>query len=266
MSLLSTIPAVMRARGFYLYTQDGTRIVDLWQDGGQAILGHKPPHVLREMKSGVERALLAPFPHPAQRRFLKALESLFPAKAFRLYQHKSVMFQALQKAGYPREGGIVDPAFASHAEASCALWRPFVEPSSAPVLLPVLPWSWAPSVLVLDPQLDFPAASDLLSPALLAGATRAVYDLIAAQKAGRTVSPLLQKSIRNGLWEMRGIYVYAQSSQKHCALPEYEALFRRFLAAGFLLPPDPSLPIIIPESLSGGEEAHLMQVFKKNSP
>ncbi|MDR2149269.1 MAG: hypothetical protein LBO67_00280 [Spirochaetaceae bacterium] len=265
MSLLSIIPAIARARGFYLYTQNGSRIVDLWQDGGRAILGHKPPQVLRAMKKSAERALFAPFPHPARERFLKALQSLFPGKAFRLYQHKSILHSALQKAGYQTESAIADPAFAPCSESSCTLWRPFVDSSYAPVLVPVLPWSWAPSVLVLEPQIDFPPESENLSPALLAGATRALYNLSAALKVGRTVSPALQKTIRNSSWEIRGIYVHAPSFQRSGAVLEYEALFQRFLAAGFLLPPEPSLPLILPEKLSHGEEAQVIQLFKRNS-
>ncbi|MDR2784383.1 MAG: hypothetical protein LBB83_00550, partial [Treponema sp.] len=69
---LRLIPAIRRARGFRLYTADGRRIVDLWQYGGRAVLGHTPPAVLREMKNTAERGLFVPFPGPQERRFLKA--------------------------------------------------------------------------------------------------------------------------------------------------------------------------------------------------
>jgi hypothetical protein len=53
---------------------------------------------------------------------------------------------------------------------------------------------------------------------------------------------------------LRGPYlVFSEAAD-----PEsYERLFRRFLACGFLLPPDPSLPAIIPAELSEGEEKAL---------
>ena len=258
MSLLYTIPSIVRARGFYLYTKTGKRIVDLWQDGGKAILGHKPPGLLRELKNSSERALFAPFPHTAQERFFKALLQLFPAKAFRVYQHKSVMYSALQRAGFQTENGITDPALSPCQQSPCTLWRPFIKIDDAPILVPILPWSWSPQVLVVDPHLDFPLESDIISTALLSGATRAVHNLVAALKAKRSVSPLLQESMQNTLWNLKGIYV-------HIRRPEscYEALFRLFFEAGFLIPPDPLTPLILPESLSKGEEAHLAQLFKK---
>ncbi|MDR1129249.1 MAG: hypothetical protein LBL20_08050, partial [Treponema sp.] len=78
------IPAISRARDFRLYTPDGRRLVDLWQYGGRAILGHTPPSVLREMKNTAERGLFAPLPGPQERRFLKALSALLPGYLFRV--------------------------------------------------------------------------------------------------------------------------------------------------------------------------------------
>ena len=84
-SLLREIPAVLRARDFRLYTDGGKRLVDLWQNGGAAILGHTPPSLLRELKNTASRGLYAPFPHFLEGRFLKALSSIFPGRDFRLY-------------------------------------------------------------------------------------------------------------------------------------------------------------------------------------
>ena len=55
-SLLRTVPHVLRDRGWRLYTQQG-RLIDLWQYGGRAILGHNPPGMLRAIKNNAERGL-----------------------------------------------------------------------------------------------------------------------------------------------------------------------------------------------------------------
>jgi glutamate-1-semialdehyde aminotransferase len=62
------IPPINRARDYRLYTQDGRRLVDLWQYGGRAVLGHNPPGVLRELKNSAERGLFVPLPHPRDKR------------------------------------------------------------------------------------------------------------------------------------------------------------------------------------------------------
>ena len=61
-ALLRLVPAVLRARNFRLYTAGGRRLVDLWLNGGAAVLGHTPPALLRELKNTASRGLYAPFP------------------------------------------------------------------------------------------------------------------------------------------------------------------------------------------------------------
>jgi hypothetical protein len=129
--LLRLLSKVLRARDFHLYLENGKRLTDLWLSGGRAILGHKPPKVLRELKNAGERGLFSALPHPMERRFIKALEQLFPGRSFRLYMDSESLFKAL-------------------GEADFSLWRPFLTAENAPILLPVLPWPLAPLVLVLE--------------------------------------------------------------------------------------------------------------------
>ena len=42
---------------------------------------------------------------------------------------------------------------------------------------------------------------------------------------------------------------------------KYEALFRRFLEGGFLIPPSKAEPLILPFTMSDGEEAKLAQLL-----
>ncbi|MDR0642588.1 MAG: hypothetical protein LBG07_09025, partial [Treponema sp.] len=43
----------------------------------------------------------------------------------------------------------------------------------------------------------------------------------------------------------------------------WEELYRRFLDGGFLIPPGPGAPLILPGSLSPGEEAKLAALLGK---
>jgi hypothetical protein len=257
-SLLRLAPKVLRARDFRLYTEGGGRLVDLWQNNGAAILGHTPPALLRELKNTASRGLYAPFPHFLEGRFVRALSRLFPGRTFRLYASAPAALETLLKDG------------------TAALWRPFLEPAAPlatplaapedapPALVPVLPGiqSWRNGlpqvlcVLALAPGFDAPLPpGDFLSPVLLAVAARGIYDLIAAApERARPVFPRVMKALKNSPWVLRGVYLTLRETPG----PEtWAALFRRFLDAGFLLPPVPAQPAILPGVLSPGEETKL---------
>ena len=264
-SLLRLAPTVLRARDFRLYTRDGRRLVDLWQNGGGAILGHTPPSLLREIKNTASRGLYAPFPHFLEGRFIKALSRIFPGRVFRIY---AAPVHYLENS--------------SHMEAQrVALWRPFVDsavplavPDTHPVLIPVVPGihGWRGGlplglcVLAIDP--DFEGITtlppgDFLPPVLLAAATRGLYDLIAAAcHRAKPVYHRIEKALKDSPWQRRGIYLTLRDSPSQ---DEWAALFGQFLKAGFLLPPVSYQPVILPGILSPGEEAKLAEMVEINT-
>jgi hypothetical protein len=230
--------------------ENGKRLTDLWLAGGRAILGHKPPRVLRELKNAAERGLFAPLPHPMERRFLKALAELFPGRSFRLYMSEASLQYAILDAG------LAGPV---------PLWRPFqtaLHNPQAPVpdtfFMPVLPWPLGPEVLVLDKDMDASfSPGEIIPPALLAPATRILYDLAAKiRKPNRQRYCKIEKVFagQNSLWQLRGIYLAVDPEMDK---EKYAALFRLFLEGGFLIPPTPQEPAILPGTMSAGEEAKL---------
>jgi hypothetical protein len=263
-SLLNQIPTVLRARGFRLYTNSG-RLIDLWQNGGAAVLGHTPPNLLHEMKNTASRGLYAPFPHFTEDRFIKALSKLFPGYTFRLYAAPPPELASLFNCG------------------AAVLWRPYINAESpftvedTPILVPVLPCihTWRnnlPTGLCVtaaqtknaeeNPFEQLPA-SDILSPVLLAMAARGIYDLLAYPQRGKPVLPRTAKALKDSKnWQRRGIYLYLNKKPS----PEtWSGLFRQFLEAGFLLPPVPSHPVILPGELSPGEDAKLANILSANT-
>ena len=282
--LLELIPKVLRARDFHLYLENGKRLTDLWLDGGRAVLGHKPPRVMLELKNAAERGLFSPLPHPIERRLLKALEALFPGRTFRLYTDSGSLCHALAQAGMPLDAILPDPAYPEGGVADngarVSLWRPFIElpsavsePDAMPILIPVLPWPLGPEVLVLSKSMEASfSIGDLIPPVLLAPAARALYNLVAALKApgqgraryhkietifGKRNSGALNESEK--LWRRKGIYLTVKPDMES---EKYAALFRRFLEGGFLIPPSPAEPAILPASMSPGEEAKLAELLK----
>ena len=262
-SLLNKVPTVLRARGYRLYTAGASakngRLVDLWLNGGAAILGHTPPNVLREIKNTASRGLYAPFPHFLEGRYIKALSKLFPGYSFRLYSAPPAELETLVKNG------------------TAGLWRPFlnekvpflIEENSPQILIPVLPGiqGWRGNLplglCVLaaqsEDQLSALPAGDILSPVLLAAAARGIYDLIAAHDRAKLPFPRIFKALKsseNSLWHRQGIYL---TPNEKIESPEWETLFTKFLDAGFLIPPTPSQPLILPAEMSDGEERYLVQ-------
>jgi hypothetical protein len=265
-NLFRLVPRVLRARRWRLYTEGGRRLADLWQYGGRALLGHNPPGMLRAIKNEASRGLFAPFPHFTEGRLLKALAALFgagggaaaaapalfaaapavPPLAFRLYADEASLRQAEPLA------------------AQAGLWRPFLEIPSGTAFVPVLPFPFpgAPAVLAFDPAAEsaLPPPPPPLPPAALAAAARCVWDLIAA--AGERSAPHFPRLgrilARSSFWRRNGIYLTPVSG----ALSP--ALFRRFLEGGFLLPPVPGCPVILPGELSPGEEAKLAALLQES--
>jgi len=256
-SLLKTVPAVLRARGFRLYTQNGKRLIDLWLNGGAAVLGHTPPNLLRELKNTASRGLYTPLPHFTESRFLKALSKLLPGRIFRLYAAPPQELAELFKTG------------------TASLWRPFTDPASPflvtknapPLLVPVLPGiqTWRDEmplglcVIASESELAQLPAGDILSPVLLSVAARGAYDILASPERAKPNLPRVNKSLHsNKTWQRRGIYL---NLKENCAPETWAALFNKFLEAGFLLPPTSAYPLILPGELSAGEDAKLAAVL-----
>lgn len=265
-TLLRLVPPILRSREFRLYTQDGRRLVDLWQHGGTAILGRSSGGLLRVLKNSAQRGLFTPFPHPQEGRFLKALSALLPGMDFRLYRSDTTLRYAFDTEDFP------DPALFPDMPLppTPILWRPFLDSIISPdrPLIPVLPLPWpAPlRVLALPPALRETTAgipaSQIISPVTLAAATRGVYDLIAATPArGQVIYPRIEEALAEKKWLRRGIYLYCGLDLEDEA---YAGIFTRFLEQGFLLPPGRDDPFILPGILSPGEETKLSGLLREN--
>jgi hypothetical protein len=253
-SVNNNLPRIARARGWRLYTAEGRRLVDLWQCGGKAALGHKGRNnALRAFKNATERGLLAPFPSVYAERLLGSLRELFPGWELRMYRDRLSCAAALAARGL--------------CAAKLPRWRPFFDAASPfalalsfegeppTVFSPVLPFPLSPEILALGKNAagDFPA-SDLVSPAILAGTLRALDDMLASPERAACGAGLADAAASS--WRRRGIYLFFMGDEA-----AYEAQYRRFLEAGYLLPPDTSDPAILPGELSAGEEAKLARLL-----
>ncbi|MCL2092923.1 MAG: hypothetical protein FWH12_01900 [Treponema sp.] len=243
--LLRLLPPVLRARGYRLYLEGGRRLVDLYLQGGRAILGHKAPGFLLELKNAGERGLFSGLPHPLEGRLLRALALIFPQRSFRLYQDRDSLERALDSLGCKTED--IPP------------WRPLSgEPQlvSSSLLLPVLPLPLGPEVLVLTREQDeLLPPGDLIPPVILAPGARAIHQLIRFMKEAKAPRLSLGKSSFEG----RGIYLRVKSELGE---EGYRDLFKKFLEGGYLIPPVKEEPLIIPPELSKGEWVKLRSLVE----
>ena len=259
--LLSLVPPVLRARGWRLYTGKG-RLIDLWQYGGRALLGHNPTGLLRAIKNTAERSLYAPYPHFTETQFTKALSALLPGFSFLVYESEAFLYKALHDAGL----------YNAH-EKTVVVWRPFLgahNQAELPFLIPVLPCPFpgTPAVLAYNPEKESTIPeklppSHMISPVALSAATRCIYDLLANPTRGNPHFPKVNKAIKKStVWKRENIYLYYSPARKDEETgTSYAAVFGHFLEAGFLLPPSAEEPAILPGELSPGEEVKLSNLI-----
>jgi len=136
------MPLIRRARGYRLYDHRGRRYLDLWQNGGRSLLGHRPAGQTTLLKNLLSKGLAADLPSPYTGRLERALAALLPAHG----QARVVASPeaALRLAGLylgreVRGAEVADPALSEGPrEAEVAWWRPGLEDSEcrAAVLIP----------------------------------------------------------------------------------------------------------------------------------
>jgi hypothetical protein len=221
-------------------------------------------HLLKDVLS---RGLLADLPSVQTRLLERALAAALPeyrwsrivateASALRLASRYLGREIAPEEVHDP----ALDPPPAGSSAPEVARWRPLLAvPAGARAVLPVLPFAaaGAPAAVCFaaEPPDDFPA-SEPVSPVLLAGAARCLYDLRRYQ-----LPDWYREDLLGGArgWRQRGIYLRAEFGAER-----YEEVFTRFLESGVLLNPCYPGPSILPAEASPGEAAKMMQLFLEN--
>ncbi len=285
------LPEIRRARDYHLYDTHGRRYLDLYQNGGRAILSHRPKGLAKRLKGAVDQGLWGAYPSVYTRRLEMVLQKLLPA-------HPEVRLYATAERAVAAAGGaVVDPALGagSGEEAKApgravggpraAWWRPFLPAADAELLLPVLPFpaSFAPQPVCAVRPGVLPD-SDVVSPVPLSGLVQAAH-LVAATVAEEgaaapgspgavggaagapdawgpvpdaAVYPITLFDERDlTLWHRRGPYL-----QLRCTGERFPGVFAAFLDAGIIINPDFPGPSILPQWCSRGEFEKFVKVSR----
>lgn len=174
---------IRRAKGFHLYTEDNRRYVDLFCQGGGAVLGHRMGGAVSAMKNVLEKGGMADFGTLQRDRLTKALNTWYPWGAWQWVKDEATARSFLGEA-FPSalrllpsgngflyflkpDGSVVEIRLPAPADDSAA--PPAASPaddSAAPAPAPAA----APAGSVASaPAGPVAAADDSASPAAPAG-------------------------------------------------------------------------------------------------
>ena len=262
--LLKELPVIRRARDFHLYDNGGRRFLDLYLNGGGAILGHRPEKFSLELKNTLSRGVYAQYPSHEEKKLYKAAQALWGSLFPRIRYYRSsteVIYLFIKEGIMVNSGDIADPAMGEKGPVS--LWRPWaVLPEDALYVFPVLPVPGMETGVVVCSRGDLILPEgDLPSPVTAAGITRCLWSLHKQIGNGHYFDPETEKSLPGfSGWEKRGPYMRYLGSRE-----EYSVFFKESLAAGVLLPPDPAIPAILPSVLTSGDLKLLKKIFAKES-
>ena len=253
-------PPLRRARGCFLYGSDGRRFLDLYRDGGRAVLGHRPGGLQRVIKSTVSKGLLAGYPSVYERRVKKALQLLFPeAVSFYLYRDRYDLYRALAGSLGMKIGDVVPADPLKGEPGDISLWRPFDGgiKTSSPVLVPIipLPGGIAPEIAVVFDKSIRMEDGPSPSPFVLNSTVKLLYELADKDSApGEELLGLFDSPF----WERKGVYLLFNTDDKG-----YRDLFIKSLDAGVILPPGRDIPGIVPLTFEYGNVKKFLKVVKE---
>ena len=265
------LPLIKRARGYRLYDVRGNRIVDLYQNAGAALLGHRGIRLTHHLKNVISRGLIYDLPSVYQARVNREIRRRFPgfpdARVFTSRQDAVACLRTCLSTDVSWEE-IKDPAKAESGPV--AYYRPFLPEGyrsweSSQAVVPLFPFRVGQAPVLICTREDAagkpPHAEDSsraeepVSPFLLAGLLRSIHDIDRFEAPpwfGNEAFPEIPG------WKKVGPYLLPRFPES-----EYPEVFRRFLKAGYLLSPHYHEPSILPGELSPGERQKMIRLFQR---
>ncbi|MBR5927485.1 MAG: hypothetical protein IKZ79_03440 [Spirochaetia bacterium] len=278
---MNKIPEINRARGYFLYTADGKRYLDMALDGGRLIMGHRQKGYGQALKNAIDKGILPSFPSPYAHRLKQAVKALFGAGChvylFKSEEHakaaltkKNLDYVLWRPLGDNQGRCTCDPindpinykpSGNMDTQKSSATPKSRLPLISDLPVIPVLPIpvAFAPGVVVSKSELNL--AEEPVSPVILAGAVRALYNLKAfLDKVDYSVweKDGIAEAC-NGKWRVELPYLYPL-----CTRDQYPAVWDAFFEAGIILSCDYDTPSVLPPELSDGNRKKVLEMLGKS--
>jgi len=255
----SILPVIKRSRGYLLYDIKGKRYLDFFQDEGRAILGHRIDGLTGVIKSTAAKGLTAAYPSIYTSRIEKQLKLLFPfVPYFSIYSNIERALSAISKS----ENKIINTSdiidFPVKSEGY-AYWRPFwgTDPDwkRFKYFIPILPFpgNFGPVIVANNTAKEL-GPSDLLSPMIC---DMLIKSSAALLKVLGNHDCMDWTGFESPVWNRSGPYLHFNLAES-----DYPSLFNKALDKMVLLPPDPSIPGIIPCRYEEGQIRGFLEMLR----
>lgn len=262
--LITQIPTIRRARGWRLYTENGRRLLDFYQDQGRGVMGWKADGATRLAKALLDKALTAPYPSVWQKRLEKAVLAWKPAYSSVLVFDNETEVEQVFKTLSDSLGVVLSDVvpFAAYEIPFAEFLTDIGQDSGltkngkklAIARLP-LARSLAPGILLF---------STAAYQELEAQGTLPLQKPVAAFKLGAAVKSLqslisFQEKYQQALWAQIDPFIKNLFSRRGPWLfplypaPEHKGVFHDCLANGILISPSYDFPSLIPGEFDLGE-------------
>lgn len=237
---------IKRARGYYLYTEKNIRLIDMYLDGGRAILGRRSGKNSLVFKQCLDKGLTGDFPTSADFHLEKILKTFFPSYSFGIYSNKEKAEAALREI------------LSLNTNERIPVFMPFSEEplSKGFLVFPYMSINTVIAVCSNECSRSLPP-SDKIFPAEKAAIARFFSDLqkalnneqvkiskeLKSQKTKPSVSSLIKNLKPNleKIWTLKGRYLFPK-----CAETEYEKIFTSALNNKIFISPYFYTPSVFP--------------------
>lgn len=286
--ILSRYGTVRRAYDYHLYTAKGVRLLDMCQEGGQAILGWRSGKAKLAFKSTLDRGITGSFPTDIEEELVRSVQEVLPhyttvrwyasaerarlacASALGLWSDLPLIESPLL---HPEASiDIGPPGDSPHSAArflhGIPLWRPWLDEAfyamsdrldsaflrsvndtlETMVLVSPYPFAGGCTLAVFSGACESILPSDPVAPPLLAALSRSWIDLSSALFERTEAEWSRFDKFVLQHWDRRGPYLVPKMRKSR-----YPDFFRACLDKGILISPDYDTPSIIPFSADNGE-------------
>ena len=255
----SILPVIKRSREYFLYDINGKRYLDLFQDEGRAILGHRIDGMTGVIKSTAAKGLTAAYPSIYSNRIEKQLKFLFPfVSNFSIYSNIERALSAISKSENKmiNMNDFIDFPVKSEGYA---YWRPFIgsdlDWQKFKFFIPILPFpgNFGPIVVGNNTAKEL-GPSDLLSPMICDMLIKSIASLSRVIKK----DDCMDRSVfESPVWDRIGPYLRFKLEKS-----DYLTLFKKALDKMVLLPPNPVYPGILPCHIEDGQVRGFMEMLR----
>lgn len=216
---------VTRARNCFLYTKKGTRLTDMYQEGGRAILGWEGGNAFTHLKNVLSRGQVGSFICEDHSRVEKAISQLLASERKVYFFNNKV--DALK-------GGI----FCS--PKSTSMYKPWnLNNTDWPqidsvIIEPPLPWTDTIYILAVKDMPELPISNTIAVPfALQTAIARSIYNLIEALQNREEKDWFMYDPILTLYWTRKGPYLMPKVPQE-----KYDDFVMHCLNLGIVINPE----------------------------